>query len=213
MKFEYDSRKNCASQMKSTHNFFSAAHFAKPLPTVNCNLSPVTCIHTFSAKERDPETGLSCFGSRYYSSDLSIWLSVDPMSDKYASLSPYVYCADNPVRCVDPNGEEIWIPGLDEENNIVVTQEEGDDFNSFKQFMGPAYSEDEIQNMYDQLKDNRINLTKIYGHEFQSLTNALNDAYNDPDFEKNENYNYWGAALAVTSCSKLQGNGPNDMLG
>jgi len=47
------------------------------------------------------------FGSRYYSSDLSIWLSVDPMSDKYPSLSPYVYCADNPVKLVDPNGEEI----------------------------------------------------------------------------------------------------------
>ena len=61
--------------------------------------------HTFSAKERDSETGLSYFGSRYYSSDLSIWLSVDPMSDKYASLSPYVYCANNPVRLVDPNGE------------------------------------------------------------------------------------------------------------
>ena len=71
------------------------------------------CIHhstlsyTFSAKERDPETGLSYFGSRYYSSDLSIWLSVDPMSDKYASLSPYVYCADNPVNLVDPNGDSI----------------------------------------------------------------------------------------------------------
>ena len=62
---------------------------------------------TFSAKERDPETGLSYFGSRYYSSDQSIWLSVDPMSDKYASLSPYTYCADNPVKLVDPNGEEI----------------------------------------------------------------------------------------------------------
>ena len=35
---------------------------------------------TFSAKERDSETGLSYFGSRYYSSDMSIWLSVDPMS-------------------------------------------------------------------------------------------------------------------------------------
>ena len=65
--------------------------------------------YTFSAKERDPETGLSYFGSRYYSSDLSIWLSVDPQSDKYASLSPYVYCADNPVRLVDPNGEEIYV--------------------------------------------------------------------------------------------------------
>ncbi|MBO7585936.1 MAG: hypothetical protein J6T13_01990 [Bacteroidales bacterium] len=63
--------------------------------------------YTFSAKERDTETGLSYFGARYYSSDLSIWLSVDPMSDKYPSLSPYVYCANNPVKLVDPNGEEI----------------------------------------------------------------------------------------------------------
>ncbi|MBR6064695.1 MAG: hypothetical protein IKP54_11145 [Bacteroidales bacterium] len=62
---------------------------------------------TFSAKEKDTETGFSYFGSRYYNSDLSIWLSVDPMSDKYPSLSPYVYCADNPVKLVDPNGEEI----------------------------------------------------------------------------------------------------------
>jgi len=66
-----------------------------------------SALHTFSAKERDAETGLSYFGSRYYSSDLSIWLSVDPMSGKYPSLSPYTYCADNPVKLVDPNGEEI----------------------------------------------------------------------------------------------------------
>ncbi|MDD6185651.1 MAG: RHS repeat-associated core domain-containing protein [Bacteroidales bacterium] len=65
--------------------------------------------YTFSAKEKDSETGLSYFGSRYYSSDLSVWLSVDPMSDKYPSLSPYVYCANNPVRVVDPDGEEIVI--------------------------------------------------------------------------------------------------------
>ena len=64
-------------------------------------------IHTFSAKEKDSETGLSYFGSRYYSSDLSIWLSVDPMSDKYPSLSPYAYCANNPIKLVDPNGEEV----------------------------------------------------------------------------------------------------------
>ena len=65
--------------------------------------------HTFSAKEKDAETGYSYFGSRYYSSDLSIWLSVDPMSDKYASLSPYVYCANNPIKLVDPNGEEVTL--------------------------------------------------------------------------------------------------------
>jgi RHS repeat-associated protein len=70
------------------------------------NLS-ATVSYTFSAKERDSETGLSYFGARYYSSDLSIWLSVDPMSDKYPSLSPYVYCANNPVKLVDPNGDTL----------------------------------------------------------------------------------------------------------
>ena len=78
-----------------------------PRLSVHCSLLTVRSSYTFSAKEKDSETGLSYFGSRYYSSDLSIWLSVDPMSDKYPSLSPYTYCADNPVRCVDPDGEEI----------------------------------------------------------------------------------------------------------
>ena len=77
-------------------------------PTANYSLLTANSLtFTFSAKEKDTETGYSYFGSRYYSSDLSIWLSVDPMAAKYASLSPYVYCANNPVRCVDPNGEEI----------------------------------------------------------------------------------------------------------
>ena len=84
--------------------------------TDHCSLLTAHWTHTFSAKERDSETGLSYFGSRYYSSDLSIWLSVDPMSDKYPSLSPYVYCADNPVKLVDPNGEEWYV---NQNGNIV----------------------------------------------------------------------------------------------
>ena len=62
-------------------------------------------MYTFSAKEKDTETGYSYFGARYYSSDLSIWLSVDPMAAKYASTSPYAYCRNNPIIMVDPNGE------------------------------------------------------------------------------------------------------------
>jgi len=31
-------------------------------------------------------------------------LKVDPMSDKYPSMSPYVYCSNNPIRRIDPNG-------------------------------------------------------------------------------------------------------------
>ena len=70
------------------------------------NLSEIFS-YTFSAKEKDAETGYSYFGSRYYTSNLSIWLSVDPMAAKYPSLSPYVYCANNPIKLVDPNGDTL----------------------------------------------------------------------------------------------------------
>lgn len=63
---------------------------------------------TFTGKERDAETGYSYFGARYYDSDLSgLFLSVDPMADKYPSISPYAYCTWNPLKLVDPNGDTI----------------------------------------------------------------------------------------------------------
>ena len=86
---------------------------------VNQRTTDFSARYTFSAKEKDVETGLSYFGSRYYSSELSIWLSVDPMSDKYASLSPYVYCADNPIKLVDPNGED-YETIIDKENKTIT---------------------------------------------------------------------------------------------
>jgi RHS repeat-associated protein len=68
--------------------------------------------YTFSGKEKDAETGYGYFGARYYDSGLSIWLSVDPMSDKYPCMSPYNYCANNPVILVDPDGRKILLNGL-----------------------------------------------------------------------------------------------------
>jgi len=67
----------------------------------------LSTIYTFSGKERDEETGYSYFGQRFYDSELSFWLSVDPMRGKYPNMSPFVYCANNPIKLVDPNGMEI----------------------------------------------------------------------------------------------------------
>ena len=65
-------------------------------------------LFVFTGKERDEETGYGYFGARYLDHELmTMWLSVDPMADKYPSISPYVYCAWNPLRLVDPNGKEV----------------------------------------------------------------------------------------------------------
>ena len=63
----------------------------------------VVFISNSSGKEKDSETGYHYFGAWYYNSDLSLWLSVDPMADKYPNLSPYNYCAWNPMKLADPD--------------------------------------------------------------------------------------------------------------
>ncbi|MPM19357.1 hypothetical protein SDC9_65780 [bioreactor metagenome] len=72
--------------------------------------------YKFSAKEQDDETSYTYFGARYYDSDLSVWLSVDAMSDNTPGVSPYAYCINNPVIIVDPDGND-WF--MDEETGDV----------------------------------------------------------------------------------------------
>ena len=48
--------------------------------------------------------GLYDFGSRFYDPTLGRWFNVDP---KLEFVSPYGYCANNPVLYIDPNGEDI----------------------------------------------------------------------------------------------------------
>ena len=43
--------------------------------------------------------------ANYKSEFSSRWLSVDPLAEKYPNYSPYVYCYNNPVVYVDPNGK------------------------------------------------------------------------------------------------------------
>ena len=37
------------------------------------------------------------------------WLQVDPKAESYYPTSPYAYCANNPVKFVDPNGEDLYL--------------------------------------------------------------------------------------------------------
>lgn len=67
--------------------------------------------YKYNGKELDRMHGLDLYdyGARHYDAALPTWFSVDPMAEKYYSISPYVYCANNPVKYIDPNGKEIVI--------------------------------------------------------------------------------------------------------
>ncbi len=71
-------------------------------------------LRMFGNKELQNEMNLNFydFGARNYMADIGRWGSVDPLAEKYYSISPYVYCANNPIFYVDPNGKEIDISEL-----------------------------------------------------------------------------------------------------
>ncbi len=85
---------------------------------------------TLTGKEKDSESGYYYFGARYFMPNLSIWNSVDPMADKYPSLSPYNYCAWNPLKLVDPNGLDTFNIILDK-GTISAQPADGDHFIRF----------------------------------------------------------------------------------
>ena len=62
----------------------------------------------FNAKELDNETGLYYYGARYLDPTGGMWLSVDPMWEKYTDANPYNYCHGNPITMVDPDGRNDY---------------------------------------------------------------------------------------------------------
>ena len=63
--------------------------------------------YKFNGKEFDEETGLYYYGARYMNPRTSLWYGVDPLAEKYPSVGAYVYCVDNPIRLIDPNGKAV----------------------------------------------------------------------------------------------------------
>ena len=66
--------------------------------------------YKFNGKEMDEETGLYYYGARYMDPKISMWLGVDPMIEKYPEISPYIYCHNNPIVLIDPDGRQSKVP-------------------------------------------------------------------------------------------------------
>ena len=81
------------------------------------------------------KTGYSYFVARYLESELSVWLSVDPLASKYPNESPYCYAGWNPVMITDPNG--MW----KDEGDGNWTAEKGDSWWSLHKESGMSWKE------------------------------------------------------------------------
>ncbi|MDL2262454.1 RHS repeat-associated core domain-containing protein [Bacteroidales bacterium OttesenSCG-928-I21] len=64
----------------------------------------------FSGKELQADFGLNLYDFvwRSYDPATGRFTTMDPLAEKYYSISPYVYCVNNPLRFVDPDGMDYW---------------------------------------------------------------------------------------------------------
>ena len=65
------------------------------------------------------------FDARMYYPALCRFMTMDPLCEKYYSISPYAYCNDNPVNYVDPDGRKVEADKLSQKNisNTLTKQE------------------------------------------------------------------------------------------
>ena len=78
--------------------------------------------YKFNGKQFDDETGLYYYGARYMNPVASIWYGVDPLAEKYVSISPYSYCKSSPMNYIDEKGlYPKGIVTIHYERSIVTT--------------------------------------------------------------------------------------------
>ena len=123
----------------------------------------------FNGKELDSETGLYYYGARYYEPVLALWYGVDALAEKYPNMVGYVYCAGNPVKLVDVDGNKI-VFGV----NTTIEQQ-----SLYNKTISAAQSSPLFSKLYSKLEQSSIEYTIVFGATIKS-TNGIVDAQFNP---------------------------------
>ena len=79
----------------------------------------------FTGKELDKQNGLNMydFGARLFDvAGVPMWTSVDPLTEDNLNVTPYMYCAGDPVNKFDPDGRD-WICATYDDEQFVYFDE------------------------------------------------------------------------------------------
>jgi RHS repeat-associated protein len=114
--------------------------------------------YKYNGKELDRMHGLDLYdyGARYYDAAMARWTSMDPLCEQYYSISPYAYCADNPVSAIDKEGKKIFI--LNSTESAITN-------------LSKIYATNEGRDKIDQLINSNVNYC------FESVFWTSNSAY------------------------------------
>jgi RHS repeat-associated protein len=161
--------------------------------------------YIFSGKEKQTirDLGWLDFMARMYANcEMPIFTTQDPLAEKYYSVSPYIYCMNNPLRFIDPNGmalynntDRYYTPdgtflGDDEQgyNVRIVEKDKWDELTNYGININPEILQND--------KNTKLIETAIEDGELslEGISNILTDILNKYDMSDmyNDKISVWG---------------------
>jgi hypothetical protein len=132
---------------------------------------------------------------------------MDPLAEKYYSISPYAYCLNNPVCYTDPTG--MWV--ADENGNLVAEKNDNawtlakfqniTPKEAIAQLKGQGYTINDKGILNLKVGD-MVTLDNVYTQSIANSTSeytldaALSGEKTRSDKKPEDNYNCWGSAIA-----------------
>jgi RHS repeat-associated protein len=137
----------------------------------------------YNDKELDLMHGLNMYdySARHIDMGNPRFTTQDPLAEKYYSISPYAYCANNPLRYIDPTGMD-WYE--DEFGNVEWREEyTKDNLPKGYKYIGKTYKGLTIK-QYEKTNGERVDGTGYYSRL------EVRIAYTDPNSAEYENLNW-----------------------
>lgn len=162
---------NAASEILQEETYYP---FGLQQSGLNTSITGVENKYQYNGKEFNDELGLNMYdyGARWYMADLGRWGVNDPLAEKYLSMSPYNYVANNPIRFIDPDGKEV----IDAKGNIVANLVEG-------AVVYTEYASDDLKNIFNQM-----GLSTVGSEVVSNMIKSDNKIYVNVDHSEGPTY-------------------------
>ncbi len=167
MTYQFSNRERDGERYFYHGNHASAALSTSVVFTAYMTIEMQSIREDYKKISTPEQTGYSYFGARYYSPELSIWLSVDPLASHFPGWSPCAAFNNNPINLVDSDGraavppgktyddetgEMIHDDGIDDKKVYIGTKTDGSDRELVGiEGNGPGQIKDHTQKFNDQL--------------------------------------------------------------
>ena len=166
--------------------------------------------YKFNGKQFDDETGLYYYGARYMNPVASIWYGVDPLAEKYVSISPYSYCKSSPMNYIDEKGlYPKGIVTIHYERSIVTTAPSitGATMNVPTQYVYYKFTKSatHLLSLVSGVPENYIKNVRLEEFNLQRESNSITlgdspentrmlvspEYFNEENISKEQYYNWW----------------------